>query len=59
MPKRTVDNCVILKRNMKARNEDLFRGSENGKCKGISSMFDDDDVIQICKVCSIYEEDMN
>lgn len=54
MAKRTIENCVIMKRNIKARNEDMINDSINGKCGGIRHYLDENEVIESCKNCAIY-----
>ena len=52
--KRTIENCTIMKRNIKARNEEMIKESINGKCGGISRYLDENEVIEPCKKCAIY-----
>lgn len=54
MAKRTIENCVIMKRNIKARNEDMINDSIKGKCGGIRQYLEENEVIEPCKNCSIY-----
>ena len=54
MAKRTIENCAIMKRNIKARNEEMINDSVDGKCGGIKHHEDYDDVIYPCNQCKIY-----
>ena len=54
MSKRTIENCVIMKRNIKARNEDMINDSIDEKCGGIRQYLEENEVIETCKHCSIY-----
>lgn len=54
MAKRTIENCVIMKRNIKARNEDVINDSIDGKCGGIRQYLEENEVIEPCKNCAIY-----
>lgn len=54
MAKRTIENCSIRNRNIKARNEEMINDSVDGKCGGIKHYEDEDDVIIQCHQCNIY-----
>ena len=51
-----MENCVIMKRNIKARNEDMINDSTDGKCGGIRQYLEENEVIEPCKNCKIYHK---
>lgn len=54
MAKRTLTNCSIMKRNIKARNEDMINDQVDGKCGGIKRYDNEDDVIYPCHQCNLF-----